>query len=218
MAGLFRDVMLAGARMHTWFDTEWDYGFAAGIYALYNSAALLESYHPALLLPSHGPVVAQPAKELQAYQQKLRHLEKLLLRGYDVNTFSASDQDRVSKPTSVPFIWQVTPHLYKFKGPNYFPNFALILADNGHGLAVDCGLFDEAFLDKSIQLMRERLGLKQIDAVIISHMHGDHILEAPHLREKWGAQIWALESHGRQIRASRALRLRRADPSLRQRL
>jgi len=25
------DVMLDGATMHTWFDTEWDYGFAAGI-------------------------------------------------------------------------------------------------------------------------------------------------------------------------------------------
>ena len=28
------DVMLDGAKMHTWFDTEWDYGFAAGIQAL----------------------------------------------------------------------------------------------------------------------------------------------------------------------------------------
>ena len=25
------DVMLDGAKMYTWFDTEWDYGFAAGI-------------------------------------------------------------------------------------------------------------------------------------------------------------------------------------------
>ena len=25
------DVMLDGARMHTWFDTEWDYGFAKGL-------------------------------------------------------------------------------------------------------------------------------------------------------------------------------------------
>lgn len=25
-------------------------------------------------------------------------------------------------------------------------------------------------------------------------MHGDHFLEAPHLREKWGAEIWALDN------------------------
>jgi glyoxylase-like metal-dependent hydrolase (beta-lactamase superfamily II) len=38
------DVMLADARMHNWFDSEWDYGFAAGLYALFSSAALLQGY------------------------------------------------------------------------------------------------------------------------------------------------------------------------------
>jgi glyoxylase-like metal-dependent hydrolase (beta-lactamase superfamily II) len=54
-------------------------------------------------------------------------------------------------------------------------------------------LVDEEFLDTALEGMREQLGLKQIDAVVITHMHGDHFLEAPHLREKWGAQIWALD-------------------------
>lgn len=193
------DVMLANARMHNWFDTEWDYSFASGIYALHNSAALLENFDPSLLLPSHGPVIPTPKKQLRDYQKKLRRLEQLVVRGYEVNTYAAADQDDVSKPTVVPFLWQVTPHLYKFKGPNFFPNFNLILSDNGRGLLVDCGLFDEKFLDRSIELMRERLGLKQIDAVLISHMHGDHFLEAPHLRRRWGAQIWALDRMVDQI-------------------
>jgi len=38
------DVMLDGARMHTYFDTEWDYGFAAGLYALFSAASLLHDY------------------------------------------------------------------------------------------------------------------------------------------------------------------------------
>jgi glyoxylase-like metal-dependent hydrolase (beta-lactamase superfamily II) len=37
------------------------------------------------------------------------------------------------------------------------------------------------------------LRLKQVDAVIISHMHGDHCVDAPYLREKWGAKIWTHE-------------------------
>jgi len=194
------DVMLESARMHNWFDTEWDYGFAAGIYPLYQSAALIESFDPVLLLPSHGPVVHEPKLQLQEFQKKLRRLERLLVRGYEVNTFAAGYQDRVSRPTVVPYVWQVTPHVFKFKGPNFWPNFALILADSGHGLVVDCGLFDAAFLDKSIELMRQRLGLKKIDATIITHMHGDHLLEAPHLREKWGAQIWTLDRMADQCR------------------
>jgi glyoxylase-like metal-dependent hydrolase (beta-lactamase superfamily II) len=61
---------------------------------------------------------------------------------------------------------------------------------------VDCGLLDEKFLERTLQGMREKMGLKQIDAVVITHMHGDHVLEAPWLREHWGAPIWALDRMG----------------------
>ena len=186
------DVMLEGACMHTWFDTEWDYGFAAGIYALYQSAAMLESFSPELLLPAHGALIHRPMMQLADYRAKLVRVEQLLLRGYGVTTFSAGYQDKTSTPTAVPDIWQVSPHLFKGKAPDWWPNFALVLADNGHALAVDCGLFDRNALELALGLMQERLGLRCIDAVIITHMHGDHFLEAPHLREKYGAEIWTL--------------------------
>jgi glyoxylase-like metal-dependent hydrolase (beta-lactamase superfamily II) len=187
------DLMVDGARLHTWFDSEWDYGFAAGIYALCNSAGQVEGYDPEWMLPSHGPPIRDGARQLGEFQRKLEQFEKLYVRGYAVNTFSGSRQDPMSKPTGVPHFWQISPHLYKFRGPNFYPNFCLILADSGRALAVDCGLFDEKFLDESIGLMKERLGLKQIDVMIPTHMHGDHFLQGPHLRKKWGTQLWALD-------------------------
>lgn len=190
------DLMMDGAKMHTWFDAEWDYGFAAGVHALTNSAGQIERYDPAWLLPSQGAAVKDGAKQLAEYQEKLRGLEKLLLRGYDVHTFSSATQDKFSRPTAVPYVWQVLPHLYKFRGPNFHPNMSLLIADSGRGLAMDCGLLDEKFLDESIALMKERLGLKTIDAVVISHMHGDHFLQGPHLRKKYGTEIWALDRMG----------------------
>ena len=109
------EVMLAGARMHNYFDTEWDYGFAAGIYALHNSAALLERFEPILLLLSHGQVVPDPKAPLQESQRKLRRLADDVLWGCDEGRFAGADQDRVSKPTAVPYVWQVTPHRQKTK-------------------------------------------------------------------------------------------------------
>lgn len=188
------DLMLDGANMHTWHDTEWDYGFAAGIQALRKSAAILADYPLQRLLPSHGPVVTRPQEQLSEYGKKLERLERLYVRGYGVEGASVAYQDKVSKPTVVTNIWQVSPHLFKFKRPYFWPNFGLILADSGHGLAVDCGLLDENFLDAALEGLRQHYGLKAIDAVIISHMHGDHFLEAPHLREKWGTKIWALDN------------------------
>ena len=188
------DVMLDGATMHTWFDTEWDYGFAAGIQALRKSAASLIDADPAWLLPSHGRIVRDPKRQLGEYERKLARLEKLYVRGYGVEGASNAYQDKVSKPTAIKDLAQVSPHLFKFKRQNFWPNFGLILADSGRALVVDCGLLDVKFLDASLEGLRRDFGLKAIDAVIITHMHGDHFLQAPHLREKWGAKIWAMDN------------------------
>lgn len=187
------DVMLDGAKMHTWFDTEWDYGFAAGLYALGNSAGQLRGYEPATLLPAQGPPIRNAGEQLDAYIAKLRKLGDFYLRGYDVNRFAGCDQDTVSRPTVVPHIWKVLPHLYKFRGPNYWPNFALVLSESGKGLVVDCGLFDRAFLDQALERMQERLGLKSVDVLFVTHMHGDHALEGEHLRTDYGAKLWTME-------------------------
>jgi glyoxylase-like metal-dependent hydrolase (beta-lactamase superfamily II) len=188
------DVMLDGAKMHTWFDTEWDYGFAAGIRALRKSVAQLAAREIALLLPSHGPAVREPRKQFLAFGDKLERLEKPYVRGYGTEAGSAAYQDEVSTATVVPNVVQVSPHIFKFKRPNFWPNFGLVLADTGRALVVDCGLLDEKFLDEALEGMRQHFGLKAIDAILITHMHGDHFIEAPYLREKWGAPIWALDN------------------------
>ncbi|MCL5281532.1 MAG: MBL fold metallo-hydrolase [Planctomycetes bacterium] len=191
--GFSGDVMLDGAKMHTWFDTEWDYGFAKGLYELISSVSLLQSYAPAYLLPSHGEAVSRATEQLQEYQSKLRTLARLYVRGYEINTFGADDQDTVSKPTSIPDLWQVTPHLYKFKRKDFWPNFGILVADSGHALVFDCGLIGRDLLARSLAALQEQLGLQKIDAVLITHMHGDHFLDVPYLRQKWGAQVWTLQ-------------------------
>lgn len=186
------DVMLAGARMHTWFDTEWDYGFAKGLYTLIESASLLQAFEPVLLLPSHGPVIREPMEELRVYQKKLRQLALLYVRGYSIGTFDGSEQDKVSRPSVIPHLWQTTPHLFKYKRPCNSPNAVFFLADSGRALMIDCGV-DAATLDATIEQMQQRLGLKGIDALLVTHMHGDHVLGAAHLRERWGAKLWTLD-------------------------
>jgi len=187
------DLMLDGAKMHTWFDSEFDYGFAKGLYELGNGAAQIAGYAPTLLLPSHGPVVRDAPAQLTDYIAKLRRLAELSVRGWDYGRFAGADQDNVSRPTAVPHLWQVTPHLYKFRGPDYWPNFHMLLAGSGRALLVDCGLFNRDFLDRTLARAQERLGLKGIDAIFVTHMHGDHALDAAHIREKWGAKLWAME-------------------------
>ena len=72
--------------------------------------------------------------------------------------------DPIVKPTAIPQIVQVTPHLYKFSDKLAGKNFAIIISDSGRGLLLDCGLFPELLLHELINEMQKHLGLKQIDA------------------------------------------------------
>ena len=182
-----------GAKMTNWFDTEWDYGFGKGIDTLTESVATLLDFEPDILLPSQGPSITDGQKQLRTYGRKLSRFRERYVRGYPVFDKDVAKRDPVSKPTKVPLLNQVSPHLYKLDHSMQGKNFSIIVSDNGHGLILDCGLFPEATLDQIVLGMREHLGLKQIDAVWISHMHGDHFLLGRVLKEKYGAETWTLD-------------------------
>ncbi|MEQ8787637.1 MAG: MBL fold metallo-hydrolase [Pirellulaceae bacterium] len=186
-------VMHNGARMTTWFDTEWDYGFAKGVDTLIASVESLLEENLDLALPSQGPTIRNAHAQLATYRDKLTAFRQSYVRGYNVFDSTEEQRDAISKPTAVPLINQVTPHLYKLSHKTKGKNFAIIISDSGRGLILDCGLFPEAMLDEIIVGLREHMGLKQIDAFWISHMHGDHFLLGPTLKRKYGAEAWTLD-------------------------
>lgn len=187
------DLMHDGSNMVTWFDSEWDYGFGRGIDTLLSSVSRLMTARPDVLLPSHGPIIRRASNQLTRYQQKLVEFRAGYVRGYPVFDSTEQDRDSISRPTAVPLISKVTPHLYKLSHQTQGRNFAIIVSDSGKGLILDCGLLPESQLEEIIAGMRAHLGLKEIDAFWISHMHGDHFLLGPVLREKHGAQAWTMD-------------------------
>lgn len=191
--GISGGVIHSGARMTTWFDTEWDYGFGKGIDTLMSSVERLKTEDLAMLLPSHGPVIGKPDEALGVYLKKLKAFRADYIRGYQVFDAPPETRDSISKPTKVPLINQVTPHLYKLSHKTQGKNFAIIVADSGKGLVLDCGLMPESMLDEILVGMRQHMGLKSIDAFWISHMHGDHFLQGPALKKKFGAEAWTLD-------------------------
>lgn len=187
--GTIRD----GARMSNWYDTEWDYGFAIGLDTLIESIGKLREIEPKVLLPRFGPPISDASEQLSIYRDKLVELRRSYVRGYPVFDATEAQRDPISTPTEVPQLSRVTPHLYKLREASKGANFAILIADSGHALVLDCGLFPEAMLDEMIVGMREKLGLKKIDAFWISHMHGDHFLLGPTLARKHGAEAWTLD-------------------------
>ena len=193
-AAMIGGVMHDGSKLTTWFDSEWDYGFAKGIDTLLESVDLLLAEKPTLALASQGPPIRHAAQQLAQYRQYLTLFRQHYVRGYPVFESTEQERDPISQQTPVPHINRVTPHLYKLSHKTKGRNFAIIVADSGRALVLDCGLFPEAMLEEIIVGMRAHLGLKQIDAFWISHMHGDHFLLGPVMKEKYGAKAWTLDS------------------------
>lgn len=183
-------VMHDGSKMTTWFDTEWDYGFGKGIDTLILSVERLIGQDIDIILPSHGPTINEPRTQLNDFLGKLERFRSSYVRGYETGT---KERDFTSKPTAFPLINQVTPHLYKLNRDYAGKNFSIIISDNGRGLILDAGLFPELILHRIIRGMRDHLGLKEIDALWISHMHGDHFLHALTLKEEYGVKLWTLD-------------------------
>lgn len=186
-------VMHDGAKMTNWFDTEWDYGFAKGLDALIDSVGKLASRDIHTAFPSQGPVIHDAAKQFHAFHEKLVAFRPDYIRGYPVGDLSKRGPHPATKPTKAHYIVQVTPHLYMFGPEMAGKNFAILIADSGHALLLDCGLFPKLVLERIISDMKEFLGLKQIDACWISHSHGDHFTLFPALKDH-GVKFWTMDS------------------------
>jgi len=187
--GLMHD----GSRFTNWFDSEWDYGFAKGIDALSDSVDRLIAADIDIMLPIQGPVIHDAKGQLKTYQKRLATFRAAYIRGYPVFDKAPDGRDAISTPTKIPHLNQVTPHLFKLSHEHPGKNFSIIVTDSGHGLILDCGLFPQEVLEEIIVGLRQHKGLNQIDALWISHMHGDHFLHGPLLREKYGAKTWTLD-------------------------
>ncbi len=186
-------VMHDGAKMTNWFDTEWDYGFAKGLDALTASVQKLAALGITTALPSQGPVIANATQQFEAYHQKLTAFRPDYVRGYPSESFGKRPQHPSMKTTKAHYIVQVSPHLYMFGPEMAGKNFAIIIADSGHALLLDCGLFPKLVLERIISDMQEFLGLKQIDACWISHSHGDHFTLFPALKDH-GVKFWTMDT------------------------
>ncbi len=186
-------VMHDGAKMTNWFDTEWDYGFAKGLDALTASVQKFTALGIETAFSSQGPVIRDAAKQLEAYHQKLVDFRPDYVRGYPPESFGKRAAHPAMKPTKANYIVQVTPHLYMFGPEMAGKNFAILIADSGHALLLDCGLFPKLVLERIISDMKEYLGLKQIDACWISHSHGDHFTLFPALQEH-GVKFWTMDT------------------------
>ena len=87
-----------GARMSTWFDTEWDYGFAKGLDALIASVEQMIGLKLDHAFPSQGPAILNADAQFRQYHAKLTAFRPDYIRGYPVKNLTERKPDTFVKP------------------------------------------------------------------------------------------------------------------------
>jgi len=188
------DLLYAAGKVLTMYDMQYNYGAMDGVEAAILSLENLGRRQPQLLCPSHGEPMADVEDTLRCTRENLVSFFKLMTNG----CLPAGEIDFVP----------VLPHVLAATYACSY--FYVITSDSGKALLVDFGapnfsLFSPAqkhfedgermrFVEHSLERLRRQYGVGQIEAVLPSHYHDDHINGIPYLQRQLGVQCWAYEN------------------------
>jgi glyoxylase-like metal-dependent hydrolase (beta-lactamase superfamily II) len=180
------DLVYGEGRLWSLAATQWTYTGTEGQIATSISCALLADRRPDLLLPSHGKPVHDPRRALELTRQRLGEL--IALRREEPWDFD----EWFRHP------WrELSPHLLASR-TSMATSYAL-LSDSGRALLIDWGydLWTGSALGADRAARRPLLtsleGL-EVEVVVPTHYHDDHVAGINLLREVTGAQAWIAES------------------------
>ncbi len=144
-----------------------------------------------LFIPSTGDIMKDGPTEAEELAVKIENYLNSL--NWESGHFTPGLEVKGKKAGS--FI-KVADGVYQDKG---FGNTIILIDETGHGLIIDpgpCGYGSdiilskrEAEFSKSLDFLEHYEGLKTIEFMLITHMHGDHYDMVPLLQRRYGAKL-----------------------------
>jgi glyoxylase-like metal-dependent hydrolase (beta-lactamase superfamily II) len=168
--GFVGDLLHGEGRVWSLAATQWTYGGIEGLEATIVSLAEVEKRALDLVLPSHGG----PAGGIAELRARLGALARLRTAG------DWSLEDRLATPFD-----RITPHLWRNR--TTYANSYLLVSDSGRCLGIDFG-YDQATWRRPLLWSLDGL---DVDAVVVTHYHDDHVAGLNLLRAVRGAEVWA---------------------------
>jgi glyoxylase-like metal-dependent hydrolase (beta-lactamase superfamily II) len=166
---------------------QWTYSGVEGWAATIVSCGVLAASSPDVLMPSHGEPIEEPGRALDSLAGRMQELIDLRL------PTEWNVRERLQEPFD-----PITPHFLRNR--TMFANNYALVSETGAVLLIDFGydLTCTVFGAESERAARRTLlwsleGL-QVEAVLVTHYHDDHVAGINLLREITGAQAWIPEN------------------------
>ncbi|MFC1526615.1 MBL fold metallo-hydrolase [Candidatus Latescibacterota bacterium] len=177
------DLLCDPGHLRDYFWTQWQYMDFQGHVNLIESLEVVDDLEVDLILPGHGEAFAPD-------RQKLSGLRDRLVEIWERFHGEAYTPYRPQFRTLSEHVYEVT---------NTSARTYLVTDGDGHALCIDCGYASGApiaanphrFIDRVTPHLESELGIRQVEYLIPSHYHDDHVAGYPALRARYGAQLVA---------------------------
>ncbi|TIN74274.1 MBL fold metallo-hydrolase [Mesorhizobium sp.] len=197
------DQMSTGGNLYQLHAMEYAYGDLAGVEFTMQSVLALNKENVSIAYPSHGEAISEVNADIERLEpklEKLANISRLFTSGWNTG-FEDWKTLRESK------LEKISDHLL-WAGPYTCSNFYVVLSGSGHAMLIDYGLSSPGhlhfgndhsgmralrFVEHHIDQLRDDYGVQQIELVVPTHIHDDHICGIPFLQRKFGTECWALD-------------------------
>ena len=185
------DLIYAPGKVWSLASTQWSYNGAEGVAASVASLLDLRDRAPQALLPSHGTPMLKPARAIDLLVSRLRRL--LRERGQN---------PRLLELRAAPYE-ALTPHLLRNRTAMAY--HYVLLSHSGKALFIDFGYdfvtglaagYDRASRRPwlyTLPVLKRDFGVSQVDVVVPTHYHDDHVAGLNLLRRVEGTRVWAAD-------------------------
>jgi len=184
------DLIHSSGKVWTVHDLNWWYGGVEGYRSALTSAAAVRRRMPDRLAPSHGELIDDPTPALAALEESLlthlRCITRPALPGPPADEFVTGRFELIGES-----LVAVT---------HTCANFYVLLGDSGEALFFDYGFAGEhhfkagfRFVEHSLDILRERFGVRRPAVVVPTHYHDDHVAGIGFLRQHFDTEVWAYD-------------------------
>lgn len=197
------DLMVSGGKLYQLHAMEYTYGDLMGVEFTMQSILALKKEDVEIAYPSHGAPINEVKANVEGLEARLDALASLgrLFTSGRSSSFKDSQSIRESR------LQHITKHLL-WAGPYTCSNFYIVLSGSGHAMLIDYGLASVGhlhassdhdsqravrFIQHHIDQLRDNYGVRDIELVVPTHIHDDHVCGIPFLQRHFGTQCWALD-------------------------
>lgn len=197
------DLFAAGGTLYQLHAMEYMYSGLEGLVFTLQSIQALRRQDVELALPSHGEPITDVTGDIDRLEQGIMACVQLG-RGMRIAGIWNVPEDAYLPRLE---LYAISPHLL-WGGDSTCSNFYVLLSETGKALFVDYGTANLAhlhlhadhegmetlrFVEHRLDALREDYGVSEIDVVIPTHIHDDHVCGIPYLQRHHGTKCWALD-------------------------